>query len=76
MNSSNEPRWRRPAVEVVAAIEREPFVFPLPERRLCANLRCGKPLASLNPDVLCFHCQTLNPVRRDIPDRTEAPHAR
>ncbi len=68
MHESNEPRWRRPAVNSVRAVPpdpfSDPFVMPLPARRLCANLDCRRVLASLNNDVLCFHCQDLGSPRR------------
>ena len=46
MHESNDPRWRRPSWLFGMPVEHEPFIFPLPARRLCANTNCRKPLAA------------------------------
>ncbi len=58
-HESNEPRWSRPPVEVVAQIPREAVVYRAPAPRFCANVACAKRLSQLNLEPLCFACQQL-----------------
>lgn len=59
------PASNSPSLDGVSMID--PFAMPQmmrKERRICANPLCGKALANLNKEALCFGCHDEGLLKR------------